>query len=768
MIPRFSWFSSVFAVMASQPDFASLLVTVLGAAVILAWNHSGTPPSQQVPGFRLLVSLAMPASYAFYVRRHLSRLFSIFYLPRHLPKNGNLLHAFVAEEVPAPAIPQLSSFTPTSPTFSADMSMLHLMGPPPLRLRDFWVRKLTRVGVQPAHSALGAVLAVAVLALVLQKFSRVQILLIFGPFMGEFFPWFFRFVVDGWVDGPNSFPCVRHLPAARDIAFALILCLSFLSTVFIAEDALAFCPDHWFSCRLQGAASALCIFYAALRAAPMHSAIALVPRGQSGLPSERLPAGSHLLIAEDAAVASALEHNLRQASVNGVVGVSVRALQELRQLMRRRLVPAHGDNFTTKVVVEEVIRPCTSSGQAQYGGVSLYDACRASINEGVHLGMDERGEPLVWRPSPNDFGPATAFLSHAWGCVFDNTIETLGCHEKEWSTRGSTFTFFLPILPSWILTLPALHDCDARVWVDLVFKNQHQPFILPGFPGAVVYAQETEEQFERNIGGPGVVWVMALGTQDVRWPPLPLQRIWCLYEILAAQRNSCHLEIVLSSIALSPGWTGWMAILSDFLPPWVISHLQGTAADLISLQASTENAQAQDPADRIRIQGILLRQHGTFAAADTEIKRAMLGAFLQRLLALQHIATSVHGIAFFVGSAASFLFGAVGFFFAWRFFDSLRCYFYSSECTRPPFLGFVMFFFLPSLIALFLGAASLLVLERWTFVSMRAATSNLLITVAAAQDALSVGGVGAAQVGGVGAAQVGGAGAAQVGGAGHV
>jgi hypothetical protein len=551
----------------------------------------------------------------------------------------SVLHCAVpADAAPgeAYAAPLWPALVPAACQLDRTRALLAIGDSALLKLRTFWVRKVNFLDLGPLRAAVVASAAAAAIALVAIAIPFVGALLInynflacictivalgglvpvcvFGlPRMRKTGPnVIFLLGVNGFVlfffsffifanartranfstgktntDGDDEIDETLDVPRAALAAFAAF-CLSFMSSMF---------P-----------------LYAVLRTLHTRTGVALVPRCPDGVYSARLPRGTHVFISSTADDAGLLEHTLRAASSNGVTGISLRALQQLNALLLKRSKAAAGPDdlkvdFATGDVVYKVVKPLTASGLC-----TLHDLVLKAGAGGIDLGTPKTG-PLVWAPKEADFGPATAFVSHAWMSPFGELIETLAARiersKEQHAAAATSVTFVVDDSPRLrdddIRTLPALAECEPRVWVDFVFKNQHEA--NGGTLTPAEYSRITKEQFMHTIGGPGVTYAMAAGVGSA--VPISFTRVWCLYEFL-------------STIEL--GEAGSLVFMHDAPRGTKLSDYSALVLDathyIKELRVDMASATAMNPLDRDMVHAEA-HARGGFAVINAIIERAV-------------------------------------------------------------------------------------------------------------------------------------------------
>jgi hypothetical protein len=156
------------------------------------------------------------------------------------------------------------------------------------------------------------------------------------------------------------------------------------------------------------------------------------------------------------------------------IGVSAAAFTSLRLLFC-----LHSDNTTTGTVVYECVIPSTKALKCPF----FY----------YLLGRrDTSHEPFV--------GAATKFLSHAWNCPFSLL--------EEGAKESSMLSFYTEHYGQW-----------PFYWCDVFIKNQH-------------YQAPSDEEFLRAIGDVNGT----IGVLNTLVDPIPLTRIWCLFEYFQSVR----------------------------------------------------------------------------------------------------------------------------------------------------------------------------------------------------------------------------------------
>ena len=136
------------------------------------------------------------------------------------------------------------------------------------------------------------------------------------------------------------------------------------------------------------------------------------------------------------------------------------------------------DGWTTKDVCQHLIKPLTAK----------HDCVFVDLLGGQ---TDGKGRPYLGIP--------TLFLSHAWKYRFSVPLSVMLKHAEE--------------------------NPDAYFWFDLFVNDQNNAHNLP--------QEFWTETFQRNIESIGKVILVLHPWHD----PVPLQRAWCLYEILMSFKS---------------------------------------------------------------------------------------------------------------------------------------------------------------------------------------------------------------------------------------
>jgi hypothetical protein len=620
--------------------FVLAYFVILSAFIFLAWAQRG------FYAFFTGSFLCFYLPYTVCVRGYLREFLELPQVDPIKRSNGSQLLFHCTARYSSHDAPWLSSFVPSSYTTLPEDAALLLENAPPISLKDYWIRRCTQVA--PAYSAVFALLcAVAPTTLTLvyalahyYGCSELSWLIIFLSMLLGMLP------IATSAKRVTGF----HRPGKDPPISVSVICFFsvLLQPVFLGILGVGIPgPPQW--CPLDGpeptlfpilittALSGLAYYlsyHAHFRAVRTESCIALVPRSAgmgSVSSSTETPIGTQFLLLSDATCALCLEKVLRQAASNGVMGVSIGALKKLQNVVKWRAMRSSGviaADCSTKVVNDAILKPATEAW-----GSSFYDALQAAGSEGVELGTPRTG-PLAWVLEEGDTGPASAFLSHAWSFSFKSMVDLLEQHSKR--TQEQKMILSPAHFDLWhegglkkcALVPPLLMDVELCVWFDLVFKNQHEASSdgVAGSISAEEYSARTRAQFEHNIGGPGTTLAIMLGEGSEVWPPAPLKRAWCLFELITTlrlqerERGRLCLVNERATVYLS---TDDLTKNNCSGPSAVIASLQAETEKFLGIDVHVENAEAFKEADREMVLNEICKMGG-FGEINSKIKEGLL------------------------------------------------------------------------------------------------------------------------------------------------
>eukprot|EP00053_Salpingoeca_punica_P009270 m.82960 g.82960 ORF g.82960 m.82960 type:complete len:263 (+) comp14947_c0_seq3:118-906(+) len=167
----------------------------------------------------------------------------------------------------------------------------------------------------------------------------------------------------------------------------------------------------------------------------------------------------------------------------------------------RRFVEQHGISAetTTAEVVEKFVKPQTAAKQC-----SLVQ----QLQQGQAAGAAEEDASMV--------GPATVYVSHAWTSSFADAVQVMLEHaEKSKDKKKKKQVFF---------------------WIDAFCVNQHTPH-------APTTAEWFRDGLQQRMEAMGEVLVVLTPHKN----PVPLRRLWCLWEMHSAlQLKSRRVKLSVS------------------------------------------------------------------------------------------------------------------------------------------------------------------------------------------------------------------------------
>ena len=207
---------------------------------------------------------------------------------------------------------------------------------------------------------------------------------------------------------------------------------------------------------------------------------------------------------------------------------------------------------TTAAVVQDAVIPLTATPEP---GVSYTERLRSS---GSHF-----------------VGPATVFVSHAWGYELRALVDALEAWENKKRASGAPPTFF---------------------WLDVFTVSQHKTGSRP--------FEWWRDVFCSHVGRIKHTLLV------LQWAnPIPLSRIWCVFEIASTVRTGARLDIIMPPRE--------EALFVDAL----LHRYTDVYKALCSVRVRT--AQAHHESDRIGILAAIDASDGGATALDAAVVEAM-------------------------------------------------------------------------------------------------------------------------------------------------
>jgi len=218
----------------------------------------------------------------------------------------------------------------------------------------------------------------------------------------------------------------------------------------------------------------------------------------------------------------------------------------------------------------------------KYGKSNVYDLKKELVMPTTNSSKTSLAELWFKKISggKNAFGDVTVFVSHAWVNRFGALVEALTFWESAKKSRQGVYYFF-----------------------DILAVNQHEP--------------TSDLASIRDLVAKANILLFVLSPLV---KPVPISRVWCLFEIYAAIQHRTCIECVLPEEERE-----------QFR--YILSYAESSES-LMKIKLNSENAEASLPADKDQIKK-LIRQDIGFSGLDQQLHASLSNTLRQ--LALQEL-----------------------------------------------------------------------------------------------------------------------------------